>query len=63
MAFRSSEYLQRYELVRFQLDDIIGAPKNNQYQEKNETNLQLMTDLHFTIDIMDTWRFVFSYIK
>ena len=35
MAFRSSEYLQRNELVRFQLDDVIGAPNNNQHQEKH----------------------------
>ena len=34
MAFRSSEYLQRNELVRFQLDDVIRAPTNNQHQEK-----------------------------
>ena len=35
MAFRSSEYLQRNELVRFQLDDVIRAPANRQHQDKN----------------------------
>ena len=35
MAFRTSEYLQRNEYVRFQLDDVIRAPGNNQYQEKS----------------------------
>ena len=35
MAFRSSEYLQRNEYVRFQLDDVKRAPANNQRQEKN----------------------------
>ena len=35
MAFRSSEYLQRNELVRYQLDDVIRSPGNNQRQVKN----------------------------
>ena len=35
MAFRSSEYLQRNELVRYQLDDVIRSPINNQHQVKN----------------------------
>ena len=35
MAFRSNEYLQRNELVRFQLDDVIRAPANGQHQNKN----------------------------
>ena len=35
MAFRTSEFLQRNELVRFQLDDVIRAPANGQHQEKN----------------------------
>ena len=30
MAFRTSEFLQRNELVRFQLDDVIRAPIYNQ---------------------------------
>ena len=34
MAFRTSEYLQRYELVRYQLDDVIRIPGNNQHQQK-----------------------------
>ena len=35
MAFRSSEYLQRNELVRYQLDDVIRLPVNGQHQLKN----------------------------
>ena len=35
MAFRTSEHLQRYELVRFQLDDVIRIPANGQHQDKN----------------------------
>ena len=35
MAFRSREYLQRNELVRYQLDDVIRSPGNNQHQVKN----------------------------
>ena len=34
MAFRASEYLQRYELVRYQLDDVIRMPANGQPQQK-----------------------------
>ena len=32
MALRSSEYLQRNELERYQLDDVISLPRNNQYK-------------------------------
>ena len=35
MAFRTSEHLQRYGLVRFQLDDVIRIPANGQHQDKN----------------------------
>ena len=35
MALRSSEFLQRNELLRYQLDDVIKAPGNNQHQIKN----------------------------
>ena len=35
MAFRSSEFLQRNELVRYQLDDVLRLPANNQHQVKN----------------------------
>ena len=34
MAFRTSEYLQRSELVRYQLDDVIRLPGNGQHQQK-----------------------------
>ena len=32
--FRWSEMVQRNELVRFQLDDVMRTPANNQHQEK-----------------------------
>ena len=35
MAFRSSEYLQRNELVRYQIDDAIRSPGNNHHQIEN----------------------------
>jgi len=35
MAFRSSEMLQRNEVVRCQLDDTIRAPAVGQHQDKN----------------------------
>ena len=35
MSFRSSELLQRTELVRFQLDDVIRIPNPGQHQSKN----------------------------
>lgn len=41
MAFRSSEYLQRYELTRFQLDDTIRAPGNDQRQIKTGYKLTI----------------------
>jgi len=34
MSFRSSEKLQRYEFVRFHLDNVIVQPANNQAQKK-----------------------------
>ena len=34
MSFRSSDFLQRYELTRFQLDDVIRAPAPTQHQMK-----------------------------
>ena len=35
MAFRTSEFLQRNELVRYQLDNVIIAPANGQHQQKS----------------------------
>jgi len=35
MAFRSSEMLQRNELLRYQLDDTIRATVAGQHQDKN----------------------------
>ena len=34
MSFRTSEFLQRNELVRIKLDDVIRAPGDNQHQTK-----------------------------
>ena len=34
-TFRTSKYVQRNELIRFQLDDVIQIPANGQHQEKN----------------------------
>ena len=52
MAFRTSEHLQRYELVRFQLDDVIRIPANGQHQDKMDISLRLMTGLPSTIGTM-----------
>ena len=35
MAFRTSENLQRYVLIRFHLDDVIRIPNAGQHQDKN----------------------------
>ena len=35
MTFRASKYVQRNELIRFQLDNVIKIPANGQHQEKN----------------------------
>ena len=35
MAFRSSKYLQRNELIRYQLDDVLRIPGPGQHQQKN----------------------------
>ena len=34
MAFRASEFLERSEFVRYQLDDVIRLPGNGQHQQK-----------------------------
>ena len=41
MTVRSSECLQRNELVRYKLDDIIRLPGNNQHQNKNGFKLTI----------------------
>ena len=41
MSFRSSEYLQRCELVRFQLDDVIRIPAVGQNQNKSGYKLTI----------------------
>ena len=35
MTFRTSQYLQRNELVRYQLDNVIRIPANGQHQQKS----------------------------
>ena len=35
MSFRAKEFLERNEMVRFQLDNVIRLPGNGQRQEKN----------------------------
>ena len=34
MSSRAKEFLERNELIRFQLDNAIRLPANNQHQEK-----------------------------
>ena len=46
MSFRTSENLQRYEYVRFHLDNVIEQPANNQSQKK--------TGYRFTINDRST---------
>ena len=46
MSFRTSENLQRYEFVRFHLDNVIEQPANNQSQK--------MTGYRFTINDRST---------
>ena len=46
MSFRTSENLQRYEYVRFHLDNVIEQPGNNQSQKK--------TGYRFTINDRST---------
>ena len=41
MAFRTDEYLQRYEFVRYQLDDVIRIPADNQHQQKTGYNFTI----------------------
>ena len=47
MSFRTSENLQRYEFVRFHLDNVIEQPANNQSQKK--------TGYRFTINDRSTF--------
>jgi len=46
MSFRTSENLQRYEFVRFHLDNVIEQPANGQAQKK--------TGYRFTINDRST---------
>ena len=43
MSFRTSENLQRYEYIRFHLDNVIEQPANNQSKKK--------TGYRFTINV------------
>ena len=50
-TFRTSKYVQRNELIRFQLDDVIQIPAVST-KRKMDISLRLMTDLQSTIGIM-----------
>ena len=52
MSFRTSENLQRYEYVRFHLDNVIDLPPNTQHQKK--------TGYRFTINDRST---MFDYFN
>ena len=55
MSFRTSENLQRYEFVRFHLDNVIEQPANNQAQKKN--------GYRFTINDRSTFDFFNGYFE
>ena len=40
MSFRAKKFVERNEMVRFQLDNIIRLPANTQPLEKMDINLQ-----------------------
>ena len=50
--FRSAKYVQRYEFVIFQLDNVILAPANNQHQQKMGISLRSVTEMQYTIVTM-----------
>ena len=53
MAFRSTENVQRNELIRYQLQDNIRQPANGQEQQKKKlTNSSLMIGAIFMIGTM-----------
>lgn len=35
MSFRTSDFLQRYEMVEHRPEEVIRLPGNNQHQQKN----------------------------
>ena len=47
--FRSAKYVQRYEFVRFLLDNVIIAPANGKHQQKMGISLRSM---QYTIGTM-----------
>ena len=55
--FRSAKYVQRYEFLRFQLDNVIIAPANGQHQQKMGINLRSMTGLQYKIGTMLNLRY------
>ena len=52
MSFRTSENLQRYEYVRFHLDNVIEQPANNQSQKRLVIDLPSMIDRACSIFLM-----------
>ena len=61
MSFRSSEYLQRNELTRFQLDYVIRAPANGQHQTKNGYKFTINNRSSFMTGIMLTLKLDFRF--
>ena len=55
MSFRTSENLQRYEYVRFHLDNVIEQPANNQSKKKLDIDSRSTIGqqcLTFSMDIL-----------
>lgn len=61
MSFRSRKFLQGYEYVRYQLDEVIRLPGNNQHQQKMDINTRLMIVVLFTTGIMHILKCNFSF--
>lgn len=67
MSFRTKEYLQRYELVRFQLDDVIRTPAGGQHQAKNGYKFTINDRSSFydwhNFNLIYNYRMMTSYFK
>ena len=46
MSFRAKEFLERNEMVRFQLDNAIRIPANGQHQGKTGYKLDMIGIMH-----------------
>ena len=56
--FRSSEMLQNYELVRFEVGDVIRMPANNQNQGK-----EYCRQLWFRFEKLPTWKWKWCILR